>query len=139
MMNKTEFEARVREKAKLQKTRINKRNKIIKIATAASGTVVAVACLALVITKMNNTLYESNSSLDGTMNGIKNEMMNAAPEISEDSDGLNGGINSSGVIVEDIYSEEMVPNDPEKNEVLNEDADGKLFAEINSIIKSAPF
>lgn len=145
MMNKTEFEARVREKAELQKNRIKKQNKIIKIATAVSGTVVAAACVLLIMTKVSNISNKGDSFLNGAMNGNNNEMMNEAPEINEednigeDGDIYGGGFdnigdsNSSGSLLEEMPGEEMVPNEPEKNEVIAENSDAKLFAEINSM------
>lgn len=70
MMNKTEFEARVRELAQAKTERIRKRNRIIKTVSTIAGGIAAAACIVLVMTRTDGILMSSGAMSGGAMNNV---------------------------------------------------------------------
>ena len=80
MMNKTEFEARVRELAQAKTERIRKRNRIIKTVSTIAGGIAAAACIVLVMTRTDGILMSSGAMSGGAMNNVGGDKDSPAHE-----------------------------------------------------------
>ena len=82
MMNKAEFESRVRQLAQAKTDRIRKRNKIIKTVSTIAGGVATAACIVLVMSRMNGKLMSSDGLSGGIMNSMGADAMSPDKEMS---------------------------------------------------------
>lgn len=132
MMNKAEFEARVRELALAKTERIKKRNRIIKTATTIAGVVATAACIVLVMTRMDTVVKESASgsmsggamnNMGGDKNSPEHEEMNNKFECEDmtQADGKEP-VNGMDGIYDEVGEEAMKPTE----------SVFFLFSEVNS-------
>ncbi len=113
MMNKNEFEARVRQLAQEKTERIRKRNRIIKTVSTVAGGVTAAACIVLVMSRIDGKLMSSDGLSGGSINNMGADVMSPDKEMSDDKNAM--------VPTEDVLSNEGMDGIFDKNDVM---ADG---------------
>lgn len=131
MMNKTEFEARVRQLALAKTEKIKKRNRIIKTVSTIAGGVAAAACIVLVMTRMNGILMESVSMgnmSSGTINNMNSESMLPDKDVSDDKCWLEDEMTQT----DELSPGDGMDGEADKNDVESSDKNGADSEEIPS-------
>lgn len=131
MMNKTEFEARVRQLALAKTEKIKKRNRIIKTVSTIAGGVATAACIVLVMTRMNGIIMESVSMgnmSSGTINNMNSESMLPDKDVSDDKCWLEDEMTQTDA----LSPGDGMDGEAGKNDVESSDKNGADSEEIPS-------
>ena len=131
MMNKNEFEARVREKAALEAVKIKKRNRVIRTTTAIAGTIATAACILLVMTKVSS--ISDQFGAPGSMNNSSDvNGGNIKVELDDYCDSVISSGNSQDSVPEEAPDKGVDSEEINKNEAVVEGSKDELFPEINT-------